>query len=1043
MYSRQSEHLDQAALVRAMAVKSPCDYMWLLGAGASITSGIKSARQCVWDWKRELFLSAHPSVAPNLFSDTSDRGVRERIQHWISSLPETPPLGDASEYSYFVEQCFPRPEDRRLSLEAVARAGAPGPGYSLLGRMIAVGHFRWLWTTNFDDMIQRSVGSDCPRPVRQCGMDTAARLRSTAERDDYVNLVHLHGDYRYDTLRNTTKELRSLDSEYAERLADLCRELPLLVVGYSGGDESVMSALDAAYSRRGKGALFWLVVNDAKPNGRVLSLVGTARQNGHAAAVVTIDGFDDFVRRTAQLLLPKDEVAGLVAKEREIAAESRPRINYEEYPGCVGVAKSNTWSVVPPASYWACSVPHIDTWRELREHVGDAPVAAGLLDGRMVALGPVADVARLGCVSESAVESVRFEPSDLRSDTVLHGVLREYVARALAGNEWQLARRRGRWLVYRREQAKPVPGVAEIYSCEAAELDLHFRGEMPILTLVPDRHVFADDAAVAIPRVAWRSVNRELSRQWNERFNKEFNEWSEALALRGQGIKVGLGEGVTSTVEIKRGPGFAELRSPDGTQRVSPRLARPFVSLQAFNLPEPKLRFGNGEDTHPIRGLLSQGPAELALPRLPDQSLRLGLVVPEGVHSGVDDLLQQLCEGHSRVETRDDYQPPYPGFKAAFHTSLRIGTSEGGGRIAFPTGLAPGSPLARQHEALSRAYDCIDRAAAAAASVVLFVFPDSWEDISEVQSGERRLDFRDLLKAHAAPRGIRTQVLRESTRTKQQRLEVLWWLALAVYAKSNRVPWTLASARTNSVHVGIGYGLDFGDRSRPVVVCCSHIYQSTGLGLRFQLSEIGEPASYGRRRNPFLSRDDAYRVGTKSLQVAIEASECPPKRVCVSKRTRFTDDERAGFLAALGGVPEVELLTVEVDSGVRLIRAEPSGTKSASFPVPRGTVVPYGEHEALIWVHGDVPGVSLKFGGGHYYQGKSRIPAPLRITRYAGSASLEELAADLLGLSKMDWNSFDLYRKIPVQLSSPALIARVAKLLDNAPLEDRDYRLFM
>jgi hypothetical protein len=56
---------------------------------------------------------------------------------------------------------------------------------------------------------------------------------------------------------------------------------------------------------------------------------------------------------------------------------------------------------------------------------------------------------------------------------------------------------------------------------------------------------------------------------------------------------------------------------------------------------------------------------------------------------------------------------------------------------------------------------------------------------------------------------------------------------------------------------------------------------------------------------------------------------------------------------------------------------------------------------------------------------------------------LEELAADLLALSKMDWNSFDLYGKMPVHLSSPGRIARVARLLGDIRLEDRDYRLFM
>lgn len=1042
MTSRESELLDQAAVVRAMAVKSPCDYMWLFGAGSSVTSGIKSATQCVWAWKRQLFLSEHPSVSPDLFADTTDGSVQDRIQDWIESLPSSPALGDPAEYGFFVEQCYPRAEDRRRSLEAIVQEGRPGPGYSLLGRMVAAGHFRWLWTTNFDDMLQRSIPSDCPRAIRQYGMDTTERLRSTVERDDYINLVHLHGDYRYDSLRNTNQELRSLDATFAQQLARHCAELPLLVVGYSGSDDSVMNALEMAYSTKGQGALFWLVLNDWRPNDRVDALVGRARRNGHGGGLVRIDGFDDFVRRAAQLLLPEEEVARLVENEREAARTARPSIEHREYPGRAGVAKSNTWPVTLPANYWACPVPHIRSWRELREQQGEAPVAAGLLGGRMVALGPLAEVARIARSDRSGVETVPFAQDDLQSDSVLHGVLRDYIVRALAGKDWQVGRRRGRWLIYDRRDSRPLTGVRGVYVCKAAEVDLHFRDGAPVLTMVPDRHVFGDDPAACVPRAAWTTVNQDLSRQWNRRFNMEFNEWRSNLGLRGDAISVGLGEGTTSTVVIGRGPEFIELTSPEAKERARLPIPRKFVTLRAFTLPEPRLAFGNGDDTHPIRGLLEKGPAELRLPRLTDQSLRLGIVVPEGVQSGVEEVLRELVNGHQQVETRGDYQLPYPGFERAFRTPLRLGTVAGG-RIEFPVRLSGGNLVARQREALSRAQECVDRAAAASASVVLFVFPDAWEEISEVEDERRRLDFHDLLKAHAAPQGVRTQVLREGTPSKRQRLEILWWLALAVYAKSNRLPWTLVSPRSKSVHVGIGYGLDLVDRSRPVVVCCSHIYQSTGLGLRFQLSEVGEPAFVGRRRNPFLSQEDAYRVGSKALQSVVEASEGLPQRVAISKRTGFTKDERTGFLAALKQVPEVELLTVEVDDGVRLIRAEPNASDAALFPVSRGTVVPYGSHEALVWAHGDVAGVSSKYDGAHYYQGKSRIPAPLRITRYAGTASLEELAADLLGLSKMDWNTFDLYGKIPVQLSSPARIAKVAKLLDNTPLEDRDYRLFM
>lgn len=1044
MSTRKPIQMDQAALIRSMAVKSPCDFMWLLGAGASVTSGIKTASQCTWTWKRQLFLTAHPTVAPDLLSDITDRRVQQRIQHWLDSLPGTPPLHDPGEYAHFVERCYPRAEDRRRYFEGVVRVGRPGPGYRLLGRLVEQGHFRWFWTTNFDDMLARSVPQDCPRPLRRYGMDTLSRLRSAAERDDYVNVVHLHGDYRYDTLRNTSDELRALDAEYASELSRLGVELPLLVVGYSGCDESVMSALEATYSRPGRGAIYWLVVAGSEPSPRVRSLVEIAARNGHDAAVVVIDGFDDFLRRAAQLLLPKEQVAQLVDEERKRAQESRPRFQHHDYPGRSGVAKSNTWSLVVPPTYWACAAPHIDSWAKLRELAGAVPLSAGLLGGRIVALGARADVARLASAPETAVEDAEFTSFDLKEDSVLHGVLCDYVARSLAGSKWSLARRRGRQVLFHRNESSPLQGFPGFRWCPAAELGIHFDGRGAVLTVVPDRHVFADDPGVSVPAEAWWAVNTELSRQWNKKFNDEFNRWRDGLGLKSADLPLALGVGPsTSVVLVERGPRFATILSPNIADRHNPGIPADYLKLSAFNLREPVLRFGGGQDVHPLRGLLEHGPAELRLPRLAEQDLRLGVVSPESARGDVDAILNELVAGHQRVETREDYQEPYPGFEAVFRMRLRLGTAGGGGRVHLPVDLTDGAPVDQQREALERVCAGIDRAAAASASVVLIVFPEAWEHLAEVEDGDRRLDFHDLVKAHAAPQGIATQVVRQRTAHKGQRLEVLWWLALALYAKAKRVPWMLDSTAGGTVHVGVGYGLDPGNRSRPVVMCCSHIYQSSGLGLRFQLSEVGSPIFLGRRKNPYLSRDDAYRVGAKALQAVVESSEAPPRRVCISKRTPFTDDERAGFLAALADVPEVELLSVEIDDGVRLIRADKAGGDPAAFPMPRGTVVPYGDHEALVWVHGDVPGVSSKFGGAHYYQGKSRIPAPLRVTRYAGAASLEELGSDLLSLSKMDWNSLDLYGKIPVQLTSPARIARVAKLLGNVQLEDRDYRLFM
>jgi argonaute-like protein implicated in RNA metabolism and viral defense len=78
-----------------------------------------------------------------------------------------------------------------------------------------------------------------------------------------------------------------------------------------------------------------------------------------------------------------------------------------------------------------------------------------------------------------------------------------------------------------------------------------------------------------------------------------------------------------------------------------------------------------------------------------------------------------------------------------------------------------------------------------------------------------------------------------------------------------------------------------------------------------------------------------------------------------------------------------------------------------------------------------------------YFQGKRRIPAPVLIRRYGGRSSLGTIASELLGLSKMDWNSGDLYSQLPATMHSSKTIAKIGSLLERFGSDSFDYRLFM
>ena len=112
-----------------------------------------------------------------------------------------------------------------------------------------------------------------------------------------------------------------------------------------------------------------------------------------------------------------------------------------------------------------------------------------------------------------------------------------------------------------------------------------------------------------------------------------------------------------------------------------------------------------------------------------------------------------------------------------------------------------------------------------------------------------------------------------------------------------------------------------------------------------------------------------------------------------------------------------------------------------NFPISRGTCIVTGNQTALLWTHGIVPSVrqvSYKF-----YLGGRSIPAPVKITKHFGDSNIDLIATEILGLTKMNWNSLDLYSKLPSTIDSSNEIAKIGKLLSRFEGRTYDYRLFI
>jgi hypothetical protein len=328
------------------------------------------------------------------------------------------------------------------------------------------------------------------------------------------------------------------------------------------------------------------------------------------------------------------------------------------------------------------------------------------------------------------------------------------------------------------------------------------------------------------------------------------------------------------------------------------------------------------------------------------------------------------------------------------------------------------------------------------AQCYLDFFPKRWQHLQGYKREHEHFDVHDFVKAYAVQRGVATQFLSEDTVSDQQQCRVWWWLSLALYVKAMRTPWVLSGLDSETAYVGLGFSIDQNaERGNHVVLGCSHIYSARGEGLQYRLSKVENPIMRGKNR--FMSHDDARRTGETIRQLFFDAHWKLPRRVVLHKRTPFIKDEREGLLEGLSGVEVLDMLEVVHEPTVRYVSSvvrSDGQIDGDNYPVRRGTVLKLDDHTAQLWVHGATAALNPRF---KYFQGKRRIPAPLTIRRHAGSSSLETLASEILCLSKMNWNTFDLYTKLPATLQSSGEIAKIGSLLQRFGASSYDYRLFI
>lgn len=253
------------------------NYALLLGAGCSVSSGVRSAAELTEIWRQEIFKRHWPNEIYE--PEAAKNNLAKSSGGWYNPIRE---------YSSLFEKNFDLPRQRRIFVETEVSGKSPNLGYAYLMRLVDKGFLNTIFTTNFDDLVNEAFFQFSDTRPMLCAHDSSiSSITVTSKRP---KVIKLHGDYLFDDIKSTVRETESLEENTRKKFIEFGREFGLVVVGYSGGDRSIMDVLHYLLRSEDyfKHGIYWCLRKGDEPGDELLKLLWRER-----VYFVEIDGFDE------------------------------------------------------------------------------------------------------------------------------------------------------------------------------------------------------------------------------------------------------------------------------------------------------------------------------------------------------------------------------------------------------------------------------------------------------------------------------------------------------------------------------------------------------------------------------------------------------------------------------------------------------------------------------------------------------------------------------------------------------------------------------
>jgi hypothetical protein len=358
--------MDQTQLTTRFCA-GPQNFIWFFGAGASRSAGLPTATDVIWDLKRRYYCKEENQDISR--QDIQIQAVKARIQSFLDSRG-FPSEWAPDEYGTYFDKIFGTDLERQrrylraiLSEEKVSLA----VGHRVVGALISAGMCRVLFTTNFDTVVEKAVAEISGQSLSAFHLEGSRAANLALINEEFPIYCKLHGDFRYERLKNLPSDLRTQNSELSKCFLTAGARFGIIVVGYSGRDSSVMELFRSVlrYPNPFPHGLFWTNIKTSPVPTAVNDLLQEAQGAGVDAHLIPIETFDALMLRLWRNIEGKPPELDIKVRKAQLTPASIP---LPKVGNTKPVLRLNGLPIVSaPTHCSSLSFSNAKGWDELRE----------------------------------------------------------------------------------------------------------------------------------------------------------------------------------------------------------------------------------------------------------------------------------------------------------------------------------------------------------------------------------------------------------------------------------------------------------------------------------------------------------------------------------------------------------------------------------------------------------------------------------------------------------------------------------------------------